>query len=159
MGDVVAAASEVMLVDPLNDVADIQQAVDSPAFNDTDTNPMVALMTMMTRKIYSLSLQQATSKKQNALLMASARKSRIDDTLAKLANPMRAVKLNYRLFLMVKDLPSVFKPDGLALVPTNLDDMKDLSATAVLVLEEIVRLLRRDLEVHRVANLLPFLDS
>ena len=72
--DVLAAAAEVMLVDPLNDVADIQQAVDSLAFDDADTNPMGALMTLMTHKISSLSLQQATSKKQNALLMASARK-------------------------------------------------------------------------------------
>ena len=99
--------------------------------------------------------------------MASARKGRIDDTVAKLANPMsiRAVKLNYRLLFMVEDLLSVFKPDGLALVPTNLDNMKDLATAAVLVLEEIVRLLKRDSEVHQVAkdshlgwNLLPFLD-
>ena len=54
MVDVLAAAAEVMLVDPLNDVADIQQAVDSLALDDADTNPMVALMT---HKISSLSLQ------------------------------------------------------------------------------------------------------
>ena len=35
-------------------------------------------------------------------------------------------------------------------MPTNLDVMKDLSAAAVLVLEEIVRLLQRDSEVHQV---------
>ena len=79
---------------------------------------------------------------------------------------VRAVKLNYRLLFMVEDLLSVFKPDGLTLVPTNLDVMKDLSAAAVVVLEEIVRLLQRDSEVHQVAkdshlgwNLLPFLDE
>ena len=77
---------------------------------------MVALMTQMARQLSSLNLQQATTKKQNALLLASARKGRIDDTVAKLNNPMsiRAVKLNYRLLFMVEDLLSVFKPDGFA---------------------------------------------
>ena len=67
---------------------------------------------------------------------------------------------------MLEDMLSVFKTDGLALVPTNLEVMKDLSAAAVVVLEEIVRLLQRDSEVHQVAkeshlgwNLLPFLDA
>ena len=61
---------------------------------------------------------------------------------------------------------AVFKSDGAAFVPTDLDTMKDLSAAAVIVLEEIVRLLQRDSEVHQVAkdshlgwNLLPFLDE
>ena len=66
--------------------------------------------------------------------MAAARKSRIDDTVAKIANPMsiREVKLNCKLLFMVEDLLSVFKPDGLTLVPTNLDDIKDLAAVLVL---------------------------
>ena len=42
---------------------------------------------------------------------------------------------------MVENMLSVFKPDGAALVPTDLDTMKDLSAAAVIVLEEIVHLL------------------
>ena len=63
---VVAAAEEVMMVDPLNgEVAEIQLVVDSLALDDAD--PMVVLMTLMTRKISSLSLQQVTSKKQNTL--------------------------------------------------------------------------------------------
>ena len=109
------------------EVADIQLAVD--ALELDDANPMVALMTLMTRKISSLSLQQVTSKKQNALLMAASRKSKIDDTVAKLANPMsiRAVKLNYKILHMVEDLLAVFKPDGHPLVPLNLDDMSDLA--------------------------------
>ena len=45
MVDVVAApvvaAAEVMLVDPLHDLADIQQAVDALALDDADTNSMV----------------------------------------------------------------------------------------------------------------------
>ena len=90
----------------------------------------------------------------DALLMAAARKNMINDTVAKLANPMsiRAVKLNYKILFMVEDLLSVFKLDGLALVPSNLDDMKDLAAAAVLILEEIVRLLQRDSEVQQVVK-------
>ena len=57
MVDVVAAPAEVMMVDPLNDLADIQQAVDSLALEDADTNPMVALMTQMARQLSSLNLQ------------------------------------------------------------------------------------------------------
>ena len=79
---------------------------------------------------------------------------------------LSVVKLNYSLLFMVEDLLSFFKPDGLALVPTHLEVMKDLSVAAVVVLEEIVRLLQRDSEVHQVAkdshlgwNLLPFLDE
>ena len=67
---------------------------------------------------------------------------------------------------MVEDMLAVFKPDGAALVPTDLDTMRDLSAAAAVVLEEIVRLLQSDLDVHQVAqdshlgwNLLPFLDE
>ena len=39
---------------------------------------------------------------------------------------------------------AVFKPDGAVLVPTDLDTMKDLSAAAVIILEENVRLLQSD---------------
>ena len=77
-----------MLVDPLPDLADIQQAVDSLALDDADTNPMVELMTQMARQLSALNLQKATTKKQNALLLASAWKGRVDDTVARLTNPI-----------------------------------------------------------------------
>ena len=87
----VAAIEEFMVVDPLGgEVADIQLATD--ALELDDANPMVALMTLMTSKISSLSLQQVTSKKQNA--MAASRKSKIDDTVAKLNNPMSIRSVN-----------------------------------------------------------------
>ena len=77
------------------------------------------------------------------MLIVSARKARVDETVGKLSNPMsvRAIRLNFRILFMVEDMLAVFKPDEAALVPTNLDTMKDLSAAAVIVLEEIVRLL------------------
>ena len=52
---------------------------------------------------------------------------------------------------MVEDILSVFKPDGAVLVPTDLDTMQNITTAAVIVLEEIVRLLQRDSEVHLVA--------
>ena len=77
----------------------------------------------------------------------------MDETVGKLSNPMsvRAVKLNFRILFMVKDFLSVFKPDGAVLVPTDLDTMQNITTAAVIVLEEIVRLLQRDSEVHLVA--------
>ena len=46
----------------------------------------------------------------------------------------------------------VFKPDNKLPVPTDLEDIADVAAAAVTVMEEIVRLLLRDNEVHVVAK-------
>ena len=142
--DPVVAAAEVMIVDPLHDLADIQLAVDALALDDADTSPMVELMTQMSRQLSALNIQQATTKEQNALLLVSARKTKVDETVGKLTNHMsvRAVRLNFRILFMVEDMLTVLKPDGHTLVPTNLEVMKDLSAAAAVVLEEIVRLTR-----------------
>ena len=157
-----------MIVDPLHDLADIQLAFDNLALDDPDTNPMVQLMTQMSRQLSALNIKQATTKKQNAMLLVSARKAKVDETVGKLTNPMsvRAVSLNFMFMFMVEDMLAVFKPDGAALVHTDLDNMRDLSAAAAVFLEEIVRLIQRDSEVHQLAkdshmgwNLLPFLDE
>ena len=70
-----------MIVDPLHDLADIQAAVDNLALEDPDTNPMVQLMTQMSRQLSALNIQQAVTKKQNALLLVSVRKARVDETV------------------------------------------------------------------------------
>ena len=125
----VVAPAQVMFVDPLQDLSDIQAAVHNLA---------------MARQLATLNIQQAITKKQNAMLLVSTRKTRVDETIGKLSNPMsvRAVRLNFRILFMVEDMLSVFKPDGAALLPADLDTMKDISAAAVIVLEEIVRLLQ-----------------
>ena len=71
--------------------------------------------------------------------------------MSKMSNhiSVRAVKLNFR---MVEDILSVFKPEGAALVSTCLETMQNLITAAVIVLEEVVRLLQRDSEVHQVAK-------
>ena len=88
-------------------------------------------MTRMSRQLSALNIQLATTNKQNALLLVSARKAKVDETVGKLTNPMSvgAVRLNIRILFMLEDMLSVFKPDGLALVSTNLD----LLAAAVVV--------------------------
>ena len=58
-----------MVVDPLGEVADLQVAIDAIEFDEA--NPMVAVMTLMTNKIPSTTIQQVTFKKQNSLLMAA----------------------------------------------------------------------------------------
>ena len=58
-----------MVVDPLGEVADLQLAID--ALELDEANPMVAVMTLMTNKISSMTIQQVTFKKQNSLLIAA----------------------------------------------------------------------------------------
>ena len=60
----------------------------------------------------------------------------------------------------------MFKPDGHLIVLVNLADMVDMAASAVLIMEEITRILLRDNEVHQVAKeshlgwkILPYLDE
>ena len=155
-----------MVVDPLGEVADLQVAID--ALELDEANLMVAVMNLMTKKISSMTLQQVTFKMQNTLLMAASRKSKIDDTVAKLNNPMsiRSVKQNYKVLYLLQDLLTVFKPDGHLLVPGSLEDMSDLAVAAVQILEENVRILLRDNEVHQVAkeshlgwNIITFLNE
>ena len=95
--------------DPLQDFADIQAAVNDMAQAAPNTAPMVEMMTQMARQLSSLTLQQKLTKKQNAVLLASARKARVDESVSKLSNPMsvRAVKLNFRILFMVEDILSV----------------------------------------------------
>ena len=104
VGAPVVAPAQVMLVDPdpLQDFADIQAAVDDLALEDPNTAPMVEMMTQMARQLSSLTIQKKLSKKQNAVLLASARKARVDEFVSKLSNPMsmRAVKLNFRIFVL-----------------------------------------------------------
>ena len=64
-----AAVEGVMVVNPLGEVADFQVAID--ALELDEANPMVAVMTLMTNKISSMTIQQVTFKKQNSLLIAA----------------------------------------------------------------------------------------
>ena len=76
---------KVIVVDPLGEVVDLQVAID--ALELEETSPMKAVMIHMTNKIYSKSIQQVNIKKQNSLLMASSRKSQIEEAVGKLNNP------------------------------------------------------------------------
>ena len=82
----VVAPAQVMLVDPLQDLTDIQAAVDNLALEDPDTAPMVEMMTQMARQMATQNIQQTVTKKQNAMLLVSARKARVDESVGKLSN-------------------------------------------------------------------------
>ena len=130
--------------------------------------PMADMLGHMARQLSSLTLQQKLTKKQNAVLLASERKARVDECVTKLSNPMsvRAVKLNFWVLHLVEDILAVLKPERVVLVPTDLVTMGAMEVAQVVILEEVTRLLQRDSEVHQVAkdshlgwNLLPFLDE
>ena len=72
-----------MVVDPLGDVEGLQISVD--ALNLEETDPMKAVMMHMTSNISSMTIQQINIKKHKSLLMASARKSKIEEAVGKLA--------------------------------------------------------------------------
>ena len=65
-----------MIVDPLGD---LQVSVD--ALNLEETNPMKAVMMHLTSKISIMTVEQINIKEQNNILMASARKFQIEDTV------------------------------------------------------------------------------
>ena len=81
---------------------------------------MAEMLGHMAGQLCSLTLQQKLTKKQNAVLLASARKAKMDECVTKLSKPMsvRAVKLNYRVLHLVEDILTVLKPEGIVLVPT-----------------------------------------
>ena len=99
-----------------------------------------------------MSIQQVNIKKQNSLLMASSRKSQIEEAVGRLNNPMtiHSVNLSYKVLHLVQDLLGVLKPDGQLLVPVNLADMDNVAAAVFLIMEGITRILLNDNEVHQI---------
>ena len=83
---------------PVQNFQYIQAAVNVMAAAAPNPAPMAEMLGHMARQLSSLTLQQKLTKKQNAVLLASARKARVDECVTKLSNPMsvRAVKLNFR---------------------------------------------------------------
>ena len=83
------------------------------AADDPNTVPMVEMLGLMARQLCSLTLAQKLTKKQTSVLLASARKAKVDECVTKLSNPMsvRAVKLNYRVLHLVEDILAFLKPE------------------------------------------------
>ena len=67
---------------------------------------------------------------------------------------IRSLKIIYMVLHLVQELLSVFKPDGQPLVLVNLNKMVDVAAAAaaVLIMEQISRILLRDNEFHQVSK-------
>ena len=95
-GDAVPAPVEqpsVVLVgggnlDPLHNFTDIQQAVNDMAKENPNTVPLVEMLGLMTKELCSLTLAQKLTKKENSVLLAAARKAKVDECVSKLPNPM-----------------------------------------------------------------------
>ena len=95
--------------DPLHNFADIQQAINDMAADDPNTVPMAEMLGLVARQLCSFTLAQKLTKKHNSVLLASARKAKVDECVTKLSNLMsvRVVKLNYRVPHLVEDILAV----------------------------------------------------
>ena len=105
--------------DPLQNFQDIQAAVNDMAAAAPNPVPMAEMLGHMARQLSSLTLQQKLTKKQNTVLLASARKARVDECVTKLSNPMsvRAVKLKFRVLHMLRTYWRCASQKGLSLCP------------------------------------------
>ena len=114
------------------------------AKENPNTVPLAEIVGLMAKELCYLPISQKITKKENPLLLAAARKAKVDEGVSKLSNPMsvRAVKLNFRVLHLLEDILSVLKPEGVVLVPT---DLVKVGAMIVVLLEEVTRLLLREL--------------
>ena len=87
-------------------------------------------------------------------LLEAERKAKVDTAVRFLTNPMsvRVVRHNYRLLFHVEDLLTVFNPGNTPLVSKDLDTINDLISAATGVLKEVVRLIKRESEIHTVVQ-------
>ena len=83
--------------DPLHNFTDIQKAVNDMAKENLNTVPLAEMLGLMAKELFYLTLSQKTTKRENSLLLAAARKAKVDECVSRLSNPMsvRAVKLNF----------------------------------------------------------------
>ena len=87
--------------DPLHNFTDIQQAVNDMAKENPNTVPLAEMLGLMAKELCSLTLAQKLTKKDNSVLLAAARKAKVDKCVSKLSNvcqyyvcPILKLKLN-----------------------------------------------------------------
>ena len=133
-------------------IRDIASALDSLGLDPT--NPMHAVLEKLTRHLSTMTVAQDSLEKQNKFLLDAERKAKVDTAVRFLNNPMsvRIVRHNYRLLFHIEDLLSVFNPGDTPLVSTDLDTINDLISAATGVLKEVVRLIKRESEMHTVVQ-------
>ena len=136
--------------DPLHNFSDIQQAVADLTKDTPDTVPMAEMFNTMAKELRSLSLAQKITKRENYLLLAASRKAKVGEVVSRLTNPMsvRAVTLNFRVLHILEDIMSFFKPNGVVYVPTDLVQVGAVILAQVVLLEEVTRLLLRDINLY-----------
>ena len=122
---------------------------DQPAMHD--------ILTKLASGIGNIALaNQDLEQKQKALLVAS-RKHKMESFVKTLQNPMsvRAVRHIFKVGWLVDDLLEVFAPDSVPFVPTDLTSTTEIIAASVGVLQEMKRLLSRESEMHKIAQVSP----
>ena len=115
---------------------------------------MHQLLNKLNTHLSTLSLTTDSLASQHRSLLAAERKGKVAEAVRGLTNPMsvRALHHNYKILHLVEDLLSVFSPNGVSLVITDVAVASDIISAASAVLIEISRLLRRENESHKVAQ-------
>ena len=136
----------------INSIRDIASALDGLGLETT--NPIHAVLTKLTKHLSFMSVAQVNLQKQNKSLQDGERKVKVDAAVRFLTNPMsvRVVRHNYRLLFLIEDLLLVFNPEDAPLVSTDLPTVNDLIAAATGVFKELVRLIKRESEMHTVVQ-------
>ena len=111
------------------------------------------VLSKLAKHLGNMSVDQDNLVKQNKFLLEAERKAKVDTAVRLLTNPMsvRVVRYNYHLRFHIEDLLTVFNPDDSPLVSDDLDTVNDLVSAATSVLKEVVRLIKRETEMHTVA--------
>ena len=115
---------------------------------------MHAMLLKLSQSLSTLSLAQDLLSKQSKALLESDRKLKVEAAVKSISNPMsvRSIRHNFRVLHLIEDLIAVFSPEGIPLVATDLVAVNDIIAAASGVLLEVTRLLKREMELHSVAQ-------
>ena len=114
---------------------------------------MYMLLSNLTSKLGDMTVAQDTLLKSNRDFLKSERKLKVETAVRILKNPMsvRLVRHNHRIMFHLEDLLHIFDPDG-PLVSTDLVLINDLVAAAISMFKEILRILKRENEMHMVVQ-------
>ena len=141
---------------PSADSNEILQAIQ--ALNIQGDQPaMHAILSKLASGISNIALTNQDLEQKQKTLLEATRKHKMEAFVKSLQNPMsaRAVRHIRKVGWLVDDLLDVFAPDGVPFVPTDLPSTSDIIEASVGVMKEMKRLLSREQEMHRIAQVSP----
>ena len=141
---------------PAPDSNEILQAIQ--ALNIQGDQPaMHNILSKLASGINNIALANEDLEQKQKTLLEATRKHKMEAFVKSLTNPMsaRAVRHICKVGWLVDDLLAVFAPDGVPFVPTDLPSTCDIIEASVSVMKEMKRLLSREQEMHRVAQVSP----